>query len=141
MGVLKKIGIIFGGMSTEHDVSVNSGISVINNINKQKYKIYPIYIEKDGTWFVYLENEKKVGKKINDATQYLKNLDVVFPVLHGIYGEDGSIQGMLQMLKIPYVGCGILASSLGMDKVYSKIIFDRARFKAGKILLYKKKKK
>ena len=62
--------------------------------------------------------------KIDDIVEIIKNLDIVFPVLHGIGGEDGSLQGMLELYEIPYVGCGILASSVGMDKAYTKAIFD-----------------
>ena len=100
-----KLGIIFGGMSTEHDVSVVSGTSVISNLNKEKYEIYPIYIDKQGIWYEYksINKKYKIGEKITDITfienvfSYLKNLDVVFPVLHGLYGEDGSIQGLLEL--------------------------------------------
>ena len=135
MFYLKKVGIIFGGVSTEHDVSVVSGISVLNNINKEKYEVYPIYIDKEGKWYKYLGEAKdiKVGDKIDqlqiieNIIEYLKNLDVVFPVMHGSFGEDGSIQGFLEVLNIPYVGCRVLASSIGMDKAYTKIIFEKAR--------------
>ena len=106
-----KLGIVYGGMSTEHDVSKKSAKSVVENLNKQKYEIYDIYINKNGEW-----TDKK--------NELLKNLDVVFPILHGKYGEDGTIQGMFEMLNIPYVGAGVLASANGMDKVYSKIIFE-----------------
>ena len=129
-----KLGVIFGGISTEHEVSIVSGTSVIKNLNKDKYDIYPIYIDKKGDWFKYkIDNkEYKVGdeiigsEKIENVCKYLKNMDVIFPVLHGLGGEDGSIQGMLELLKIPYVGTRILGSSICMDKVYAKIIFDKA---------------
>ena len=138
-----KIGIIFGGKSTEHDVSVVSGTSVIKNMDKQKYEIYPIYIEKDGTWYTYDKKIEeidvlKIGEEIKEKTkieniiEYLKTMDVIFPVLHGLDGEDGSIQGMLEMLGIPYVGCKILASSIGLDKAYTKIIFEKAKIKQAK---------
>ena len=138
-----KIGIIFGGKSTEHDVSVVSGTSVIKNIDKQKYEIHPIYIEKDGTWYTYDKKIEeidvlKIGEEIKEKTkieniiEYLKTMDVIFPVLHGLDGEDGSIQGMLEMLGIPYVGCKILASSIGLDKAYTKIIFEKAKIKQAK---------
>ena len=138
-----KIGIIFGGKSTEHDVSVVSGTSVIKNIDKQKYEIHPIYIEKDGTWYTYDKKLEeidvlKIGEEIKEKTkieniiEYLKTMDVIFPVLHGLDGEDGSIQGMLEMLGIPYVGCKILASSIGLDKAYAKIIFEKAKIKQAK---------
>ncbi len=135
-----KVGIIFGGTSTEHEVSVSSGISILENIDRQKYEIFPIYIGKEGNWYQYIENgeKKQFGKevtnkeKIQDVMQYLQNLDVLFPVLHGLYGEDGTIQGLFELLKKPYVGCNILASCVGMDKVYTKIIFEKAGIQQAK---------
>ena len=114
-----KLGIIYGGISTEHDVSIMSAKSVIDNLDKEKYEIHEIYINEYGKWF---ENDEEIYNLI----WKLKELDVVFPVLHGLGGEDGTIQGMLELLKVPYVGCGVLASSVGMDKVYTKIIFEKA---------------
>lgn len=132
-----KLAVIFGGMSTENEVSIISGTSVIKNINKEKYEIFPIYIDKKGTWHKYPENQslmnikENISKfiKIENVTEYIKKFDVVFPVLHGLYGEDGTIQGMLELLKIPYVGCNVLASSVGMDKAYTKVIFEKANLK------------
>ena len=118
-----KLGVIYGGISTEHDVSEMSAKSVIENLDKEKYEIHEIYINKYGKWFENNDGEKE---GIYNLVWTLKDLDVVFPVLHGLGGEDGTIQGMLEMLKIPYVGCGVLASSVGMDKVYTKIIFEKA---------------
>lgn len=127
-----KLGVILGGMSTENEVSEKSANSVINNLDKTKYEIVPIYIDKKGNWFEY-ENKKPIENIVN----YLKDLDVVFPVLHGLYGEDGTIQGMLELLKIPYVGCGIIASSTGMDKTYTKIIFEKANINQAKHIYIK----
>lgn len=121
-----KLGVVYGGISTEHEVSIKSAKSVIENLNKDKYEIFEVYIEKNGNWF----NSKK--EPLENISQFLKNLDVVFPVLHGIGGEDGSIQGFLEMLGVPYVGAGILSSANGMDKVYSKIIFERAKIPQAK---------
>lgn len=118
-----KLGIIHGGISTEHEVSEMSAKSVIENLDKDKYEIHDIFINKYGKWF---ECEGDQKEEIRNLVWYLKELDVVFPVLHGLGGEDGTIQGMMEMLKIPYVGCGVLASSVGMDKVYTKIIFEKA---------------
>lgn len=143
-----KLGVIFGGMSTEHDVSITSGTSVIKNLNKEKYEIYPIYIDKDGKWYEYAKEISKieildVGSKIEEKREidnpidYLKKCDVIFPVLHGLYGEDGTIQGMLELLKKPYVGCKVLCSSICMDKAYSKIIFERAGINQAKYLYLK----
>lgn len=135
-----KLGVIFGGMSTENEVSVVSANSILKNLDREKYEIFSIYIGKDGTWYRYIESEKerKFGEEVNnkekiqDVMGYLQNLDVLFPVLHGSYGEDGTIQGLFELLKKPYVGCGVLASSVGMDKAYTKIIFNRAGLKQAK---------
>lgn len=135
-----KLGVIFGGMSTENEVSCISGLSVIRALDKDKYDIFPIYIDKSGNWFEVLniKNHKKKGEELEDKRpidnimKFLKSFDVVFPVLHGLYGEDGTIQGIFEMLKVPYVGCGVLASSVAMDKVYSKIVFERAGFNQAK---------
>lgn len=132
-----KVAVIFGGISTEHDVSVVSGTSVIEKLNKENYEIYPTYIDTDGSWYQYIKPVEEIkvvgiGTKlgelipIDNIINYLKQVDIAFPVLHGLGGEDGSIQGLFKMLDLPYVGCGILASSAGMDKVYAKIIFERA---------------
>lgn len=126
-----KIGVIYGGISTEHDVSEMSAKSVIENLDKEKYEIHKIYINKYGKWF-------EDDKQIDNLLWNLKELDVVFPVLHGKGGEDGTIQGLLEMMKIPYVGCGVLASSVGMDKVYSKIIFEKAKIPQAPYVYIKK---
>lgn len=149
---MMKLGVIFGGMSTEHDVSIASGTSVIQNLDKERYEIYPVYIDKTGNWYEYSKpvNEIKrlsVGEKLTELTpisnviNYLKNMEVVFPVLHGLYGEDGTIQGMLELLRIPYVGCSVLGSSVCMDKVYTKIILEKARIPQAKFIYIKAVKK
>ena len=139
-----KVGVIFGGVSSEHNVSKVSGSSVISNLNKEKYDILPIYIDEKGNWYTYEKdiNEIKILdidsniendiKPLTNIETTLKSLDVVFPVLHGLGGEDGSIQGLFELFHIPYVGCGILASSVGMDKVYTKIVFEKAGIKQAK---------
>ncbi|MEG0794703.1 MAG: D-alanine--D-alanine ligase family protein [Bacilli bacterium] len=132
-----KIGVIFGGISTEHKVSIVSGTRVIKNLNKTKYQIYPLYIKEDGSWYHLLDNVLdidiyKIGnvptniKKVDNVIDFLNEMDILFPVLHGIGGEDGSIEGLFTLLKKPYVGCGILSSALCMDKVYTKIILEKA---------------
>ena len=129
-----KLGIIYGGMSTEHEVSITSAKSVISNLNEEKYEIQEIYITKEGDWL------NKEGKLIENIFTYLKSFDVIFPVLHGLYGEDGTIQGLLEMLKVPYVGVGILGSAVGMDKVYTKIVFERANIPQAKYAYVRKNK-
>ena len=132
-----KLGVIFGGMSTEHDISIVSGSSVLKNLNKEKYDITPIYINEDGEWFLYTKNineieimnvgeQPKELEKLSNPMETIKKMDVVFPVLHGLYGEDGTIQGLFELLKVPYVGCRVLGSSVCMDKVYTKVILDKA---------------
>lgn len=118
----RKLCVIYGGMSTENEVSVKSAKSILENLDTEKYDIYPVYIDKQGNWF---ENDNKIV----NVMEYLKNMDILFPVLHGLYGEDGTIQGLFELLQKPYVGCKVLASSVGMDKVYTKIIFEKAGLK------------
>lgn len=141
-----KVGVIFGGQSTEHDVSVVSGSSVIKNLNKEKYEIYPIYISKKGEWFHYTKpvqdieifeigEQPKELEKISNEFEILKKQDIIFPVLHGLYGEDGTIQGLLELLKVPYVGCKVLASGICMDKVYAKMIFEKAHINQAKAVV------
>ena len=124
-----KVGVLFGGKSTEHDVSIVSGTSILNEINKDKYDVYAIYISKEGLFYEYKPKEYKkllINEEIDNIypidniINYLKEMDVILPVLHGLYGEDGTIQGLLELIGIPYVGCHVLASSLCMDKVYTK---------------------
>ena len=131
-----KLGVIYGGVSTEHDVSEMSAKSVIDNLNKEKYEIHEIYINKYGKWYEVKDEEVE---EIYNIIWTLKELDVVFPVLHGLGGEDGTIQGMLEMMQVPYVGCGVLASSVGMDKAYTKIIFDKAGIPQAPYIYIRKK--
>lgn len=144
-----KIGVIFGGMSTEHNVSVVSGTSIIKNLNKEKYEIFPIYIDEKGDWFHYAKHIEEIDilaigdkitqiEKIQNPMEYLENIDVVFPVLHGLYGEDGTVQGMLELLNKKYVGCKVLSSSVCMDKAYAKVIFDRAQIEQAEYIYIRK---
>jgi D-alanine-D-alanine ligase len=148
-----KIGVIFGGRSGEHEVSLVSATSIIKALNKKKYEVIPIGIDKNGQWLasgdplralkernlkltklvtpiINPKNKKfiRVGDlpslKLRQAGREIK-IDVVFPVLHGTYGEDGTIQGLFEMANIAYVGCGVLGSALGMDKVVQKQIFEQ----------------
>ena len=105
-----KIGLIFGGMSTENEVSVMSANSIFQNLDKTKYEVYPMYISKKGDWYRYLaqdqiEIDEKLSntEKIGNIIEYLQALDVVFPVLHGLYGEDVTIIVLIEFLKKPYV--------------------------------------
>lgn len=136
----KKIAVLFGGQSTEHEVSRVSASSVLRNIDQSKYDIYPIGITKDGKWFEYtgkidnIENgqwEKDEYYKTPQGEKILfnKEVDVVFPVLHGQFGEDGTIQGLCKLMNIPCVGPGVMSSALCMDKIYTKYILEHAGIK------------
>lgn len=155
-----KVGIIYGGRSGEHEVSVLSANSVINAINKAKYDVYPIGITKNGQWLpgqsptplvesqelqvrLSSQNDNKIEPLANRHGLILSSLkeqvDVVFPVLHGPFGEDGTIQGLLELAGIPYVGGGVLASAVGMDKGMMKAIFEQKGLPIGKYLVYIRK--
>jgi len=114
-----KIGVLFGGKSAEHEVSLNSAKNIISALDKNKYEIIPIKINKNGE-FNFLK---------------LKNFDVIFPVLHGPYGEDGSMQGFLKLLDIPFVGASVLGSAVGMDKDVMKRLFNEAEIKNAKCIV------
>ena len=153
-----RVGVIFGGRSGEHEVSVRSAASLIDSIDLKKYEIIPIAISREGKWLsppeasnlLPPETRSLLPARLTDETQSAvailgdpshagllsfdqnggelksERLDLVFPVLHGPFGEDGTLQGLLEMANIPYVGCGVLASSCGMDKVAMKLLFLQA---------------
>ena len=133
-----RVGIIFGGRSGEHEVSVTSAASIFKHIDRNKYEPIAIRIEKDGLWSFPQQEPKasNVAQAIAQARAAQRDatttsdpalgalkLDVVFPVLHGPYGEDGTIQGLLEMAGLAYVGNGVLASAAGMDKSIMKLLF------------------
>ena len=144
-----KVGVIFGGATVEHEVSIISAVQAMNHLNKEKYDIYPIYISKDRTWYtgkmlsdidIYRDFEtlKRYAKKVvlynhngafrlqalNLFRTVIADLDIVLPVVHGNNMEDGTIQGYLEMVGVPYVGSNVLGSSLGQDKVVMKQVFE-----------------
>ncbi len=153
-----RLGVIFGGRSGEHEVSVRSAASVIEAIDRKKYDVLPIAISREGKWLsppdafnllpqnaqsllpsrlageapadvALLGDPSHTGLLSfdrNGGALTSEKLDVVFPVLHGPFGEDGTVQGLLEMANVPYVGCGVLASSCGMDKVAMKLLFLQA---------------
>lgn len=126
-----KLGLIYGGVSTEHEVSISSYESIIKNIDKDKYEITSFYISKDGTWFTD-------GKRTKDVFNSLKEMDCVFPILHGKNGEDGSIAGMLEIIGVSYVGCKTLSSAICMDKVITKKLLEKANISVAKYMFIKK---
>lgn len=136
----RKVAVLFGGQSTEHEVSRVSASSVLRHIDQSKYDIYPIGITKDGKWFEYsgkidnIENgdwEKDEFHKSPNGEKVVfnKEVEVVFPVLHGQFGEDGTVQGLCKLLNIPCVGPGVMSSALCMDKIYTKYILEHAGIK------------
>ena len=141
----KTVAIIFGGQSSEHDVSCVSGATVIRNMDAERYDALLIGITKDGRWLAVdslasVENGSwKKGTKtaivspdrsrkgvylIDGDKVEFRTVDIIFPVLHGLYGEDGTVQGLFTLAGIPYVGCGVLCSAVSMDKLYTKIVVD-----------------
>lgn len=143
------VAVIFGGRSVEHEISIISAHQCMDAINKDKYQVIPIYISKAGCWYtgddffnlenfrnldkLLAENKKIIVNQNAQATNFYFepqsiftsrkpiNIDLAFPVMHGTYGEDGTLQGMLEMMNIPYVGCDVLSSAITMDKIATKM--------------------
>jgi D-alanine-D-alanine ligase len=167
-----RVGVIYGGRSGEHEVSIASAAAVVQNLDKQRYAPIPIRIEKDGRWLIAdrLPTSSSAAEVIEQAKSASRQrlvrggreahlvahpggdqiitiergntpsitglgLDVVFPVLHGPYGEDGTVQGLLELANIPYVGAGVLASSVGMDKAVSKLVFAAKKLPMAKYVV------
>ena len=130
---MEKLGLIYGGKSYEHDVSIKSKNSFINNINK-KYEVSEIYVDKEGNWY-------KDGKILENIIEYLKKMDIIFPLIHGNIGEDGKLQGLLETFNIKYVGSNTISSALAMDKGFCKIILDKYNIKQVPYLIIDKKSK
>jgi D-alanine-D-alanine ligase len=163
-----RIGLIFGGRSGEHEVSLASAESVMANLDRDRYEIVPIGISRAGSWLLGTEPQMLRGAEDGDSSstdmkatkavtltgdprlrrlipvesgQDLGNqgsIDVIFPVLHGTYGEDGALQGLLEMANVPYVGCGVLGAALGMDKEKMKLIFQSVGLPVGEFLVYRR---
>ncbi|MFW5976479.1 MAG: D-alanine--D-alanine ligase family protein [Bacillota bacterium] len=143
-----KVALIFGGETPEHEVSVLSAKSVINHIDKDKYKVIPIGISKNGIWQTPEETDKVIkndlqiipengGNNISKSLiAFLKEkIDVIFPLIHGPNGEDGKLQGFFELINIPYVGTGVLSSAIGMDKAFMKKIFSYNGINQGEFLI------
>ncbi|MBE3558769.1 MAG: D-alanine--D-alanine ligase [Ktedonobacteraceae bacterium] len=163
-----RLGLIFGGRSGEHEVSLASAQAIMQNLDREKYEIVPIYITRTGAWLLGPDPAQLLtsGEHTTSASQQASTavtldptahrlvplhsheqpgagstgaaLDVVFPVLHGPYGEDGTLQGLLEMANVPYVGNGVLGSALGMDKEKMKMIFQQVGLPVGDYLVYRR---
>jgi len=142
-----RVVVLFGGRSGEHEVSLQSAASVIEALDKEKYEVIPVGITREGKWLAGVEPLQLAGNdslgipvtvlvdpgqnglaRISPGLRelFLDRIDVVFPILHGTYGEDGTVQGLLELAGLAYVGAGVLSSSLGMDKVLMKTVFAQA---------------
>lgn len=157
-----RIGVLYGGKSPEHKVSLQTAMAVMNAIDKTKFDVIPIYITTDGQWvkgekltssvqdvkqlqmtpdakaiLPVALNQAPAAKETNVSTE--DTIDVIFPLLHGPNGEDGTVQGLLELLNIPYVGNGVLASAAGMDKVIMKNLFAQAGLRQAKYVTFLKK--
>jgi D-alanine-D-alanine ligase len=134
-----RVGVIFGGRSGEHEVSLRSAESILKSIDRNKYDVVPIGITHEGRWLSaknavamlpakdQIEKTLSSGESITLPAEPIRNgvVDVIFPVLHGTYGEDGTIQGLLELANVPYVGAGVLGSAIGMDKdVMKRLLRD-----------------
>jgi D-alanine-D-alanine ligase len=151
-----RVGVIFGGRSGEHEVSLVSATSIITSLDKEKYEVIPIGIAQSGRWlssdrtlqmlkskdgieqeperFLVPEPNRQGLMSINGESN--SRLDVVFPVVHGTYGEDGTLQGLLELANIPYVGAGVLGSAVGMDKIVQKQLYQQAGIPTAKYMWF-----
>ncbi|MCE7791298.1 D-alanine--D-alanine ligase [Salipaludibacillus sp. CUR1] len=158
-----KLGLIYGGKSAEHKVSLQTAKAVINALDLSKYEVHPIYITENGEWTrgaqlqgpvdhveeLLLKEDGEavspvalnpgifaVSDQAEKSVHSAGKLDVVFPLLHGPNGEDGTVQGLLELLNLPYVGNGVLASAAGMDKIMMKNIYEQAGIKQPEYVWY-----
>ena len=164
-----RVGLVFGGRSGEHDVSLASANSIIKSLDTEKYEVVPIGITREGRWLLGTEPQKLIaaerqavgsdeeGEQTTAVTltgdpslrrliplqsgEHLRDngaIDVILPVLHGTYGEDGALQGLLEMANVPYVGAGVLGSALGMDKEKMKMLFRSVGLPIVDYLVYRR---
>lgn len=162
----KRVGVVFGGRSGEHEVSLASAQAVIGNLDPEKYEVVPIGITKTGQWMLGADPAKLLaaGQEQGEELETFRTvtytgdptvghlipleggeplgeqgrLEIIFPVLHGTYGEDGTLQGLLEMANVPYVGSGVLGAALGMDKEKMKMVFESAHLPNVKYLVYRR---
>jgi len=159
------IGILFGGKSAEHEISLISALNVYNSLDKKKYKAVLIGIDKKGKWFLHNQNflinsndPQKIrlkkslkqlaiitgqdrGQLIQISNKKTIHLDTIFPVLHGTFGEDGTVQGLLKLLNLPFVGSDLLGSSICMDKDIAKKLLSQAKIPNAKFLTFTNEQK
>ena len=151
MAAKTRLGVVFGGRSVEHEVSVMSAMDVISAADPDRFDVVPFGVTRDGRWLTPEETrvqlarpdapfEKRLDADVpqllerREVLGELRHVDVVFPLVHGAYGEDGTLQGMLEMFGLPYCGCGVAASAVGMDKALQKKLFSAAGLKVARYL-------
>lgn len=147
-----RVALVFGGRSAEHEVSLQSAKSILEAIDKDKYEAILIGIDKKGKWYLNEEsslflnsenpklialNKKNIKEIVLTSGKIKPQVDVVFPILHGPYGEDGTIQGLLKLSNIPFVGCSVLGSAVGMDKDVMKRLLREASIPVADFLVFK----
>ena len=142
---MENLVVIFGGQSTEHDISIISAVQAMENIDSRRYKIYPVYVDKQGEWWsgeklkdietyknfstkklkkvCIVPNSNYLCKKSLHSTKIITKIDCIFNIFHGKNGEDGTMQSLFELCKIPYTSTGVLGSSVGMDKIVQKSIY------------------
>jgi D-alanine-D-alanine ligase len=153
-----RVGVIFGGRSGEHEVSLASAASVIRALDPKKYEVVPIGITKEGRWLAGSPAQKMLPEVLRSGQRVMLPadptaaalvplnagrggtlpVDVVFPVVHGTYGEDGTVQGLLELAELPYVGSGVIGSAVGMDKDVQKRLFLQEGLPVGKFLVVRR---
>lgn len=136
----KKVALIFGGKSPEHDIAVWSFKLIYRHIDKKKFSIRCIYIDKEGFWSLAMLDGSTVGEKKHplQAGSFLEDIDVVFPIIHGVQGEDGTLQGFLDVVQVPYVGSGVLGSSICWDKDVCKRLLQQNKLPVGPYIAIEK---
>lgn len=137
-----QVGLVYGGKSGEHQVSLQTALAVVGAFDFSKYTLHPFYISPDGEWrkgkvikrpienvaeLMFSEDLSGLGSAALSSGNSEPEIDVVFPLLHGTYGEDGTVQGLFELMNMPYVGSGVLASAVGMDKVFMKKVFEQEK--------------
>lgn len=147
-----KLGVVFGGRSAEHEVSVVSAGAVLREADTARFEALPFGVTGEGSWLTAIESQMQLNRRIapyhnrmsgdvpsllqrHEVLDELRSVDVVFPLVHGVNGEDGTLQGMLEMFGIPYTGCGVAASAVGMDKTLQKRLCAEAGLRIAKYMV------
>ncbi|PGK52514.1 D-alanine--D-alanine ligase [Priestia megaterium] len=149
--MIQKLALIYGGKSGEHDVSVKTAYSIMQAVDYQKYYVIPVYVTLEGLWlkssamFTNVPEDEDVFldfdnyETIENVFSFFSSVNVAFPVIHGPTGEDGSLQGFLELMDVPYVGSAVMGSAIGLDKAMMKIVFEQHGIPQGPYLTFTKR--